>query len=99
MAGAVFFCVGELLASLGDDHIGILRGELLIVRVAGQGRLDGGHFLDRDVPGVILAALPALELMVRARRRWTVVGRIAREFASFHGGNGGDLLQQMAFIG
>jgi len=50
---------------------------LLVLDVAGQRGFDGRHFLDRNVPGVILAALPALKLVVRAGRL-AVVGRIAR---------------------
>ena len=54
--------------------------------------LHGGQFIRCDMPGVIAALLPALEFLMPARG-------MRREFSPLHGGAGGDLCQQMTFLG
>ncbi len=61
-----FFEPGDVLAGFLNDHLRILLGELPELGVTGQRALDRGQFLGRNMPGVILARLPALEFVMRA---------------------------------
>jgi hypothetical protein len=75
-----------------------LAGQLLIEGVARHGGLNGGQFLGGNIPGVVFAPLPMLELVVGAGVLPTILKGIGAERAPLHGGNGGDLLQQACFI-
>ena len=63
----LFFGVGEVLAGFLDDQVGILPGQLLELGVSLQSTLERGHFVRRDMPGVIPALLPALKFVMPAR--------------------------------
>jgi hypothetical protein len=76
-----------------------LTSEFLVLGVASQGGLDRAQFIGRDIARVVLAVLPLLELMVGTRMAGAVFEGVGREFAPFHGGDGGDLLEDLLFGG
>lgn len=87
----LFFGVGEVLTGFVDDQVGILLGQLPELGVTRQRILERGQFVRRDMPGVILAFLPALKFVMPARG-------MRREFSPLHGRNGGDLLQEASLF-
>jgi len=88
----LFFGGNNILAGFLDDQVGILFSQLPVLGIACQRALHCGQFVRRDMPGVIPARLPALEFLMPARG-------MGGEFAPLHGGDGGDLFQQMSFLG
>jgi hypothetical protein len=56
-----FFCPSDVLTGFLDNQVGILLGQLPVLGVTGQRALDRRQFVRRDMPGVILALLPALK--------------------------------------
>ena len=95
---AFFFNLGDLLTGLSNHQVGILLGELLVLGIARQGGLHSRNIVGRNMPGVVLAILPALESVVRAGGAGALQ-RIGRELAALHGRNGGNLPQNLMFIG
>jgi hypothetical protein len=76
-----------------------LLSQLPVLGVASHGGLDGGQFLGGNIPGVVFAILPMLELVVGAGGVRTLFKGVGGERSPLHGGNGGDLLQKASFIG
>lgn len=88
----LFFCGGDVLAGFLDDQVRILFGQLPVLGIACERAFHCGQLVRRDMPGVIPARLPALEFLMPARG-------MKREFAPLHGGDGGNLFQQLSFLG
>ena len=88
----LFFGDRDGLAGFLDDQVRILFGQLPVLGIASEGAGHGGQFVRRDMPGVILARLPALEFLMPARG-------MRRKFSPLHGGDGGDLFQELSFLG
>ena len=88
-----------MLAGFGDHQLGILLGKLLILGVAGQGGCHRGEFIGRNIPGVVFAILPTLKFVIRAGGAGSIFEGVGRELAPFHGGDGGDLLEELLFGG
>jgi len=67
--------------------------------IASQSELKVGYFIGRNVASTVLALLPLLELVVGTRVAGAVFEGVGRELAPFHGGDGGDLLEELLFGG
>jgi len=67
--------------------------------VASQGSLHGRKLIGGDITSLVLAVLPTLEFVVGPLLSGALLEGVGRELAAFHGGDGGDLLKDLVFIG
>ena len=79
--------------------MGVSASQFLVLGVASQSGLDVSQFTGRDVARAVLAVLLLLKLMVGTGAARAVFEGVGREFASFHGGDFGDLLEDLLSSG
>lgn len=88
----VFFKLNALLTGHGDGQIRELLGQLLETLMSRQRFLQGCHFIDWNVAGVVLALMPALKLVESRGSRSPGLGA---ELAPFHTGDGIHFLKNL----
>jgi hypothetical protein len=71
----------------------------MVLGVSRQSSLHRGKLIGGDITGVVPAVLPTLEFVVGTLVAGTFLEGVGRELASFHGGDGGDLLKNLLFVG